>query len=154
ANVIQPGVLPSNTGKPADTPANYVIGAYLDGYMDNQNDCAVVSLNGTREWRNEVDCAPGTPGRKALAGVAQANVNDEVYKFGATSKYTAGIVTNTNLNTATIQNAIYVESKVRHDLVHSGGAPNVDDTEIWVAPGDSGSVLIRASDHRVVGLNF
>lgn len=133
--VIQPG----KTDEPA--PANYSCGDFVYGQKTNQSDCAIASIGYGRTWRNEVPNHPWRPGRRDLKGVATAAVGDEVYKYGATTNSTRGVVQYIHFNPVhlPIQNAIYIA--------------NPDGT-MWVAKGDSGSVLIRYSDDYVLGLNF
>lgn len=133
--VIQPG----NTDDPA--PANYSCGDFVYGQKSPTTDCAIASIGYGRTWKNEVPNHPWRPGKRDLAGVAAAAVGDEVYKFGATTKSTRGVVQYIHYNhpILPIQNAIYITSL-------DGG--------MWVAKGDSGSVLIRYDDDFVLGLNF
>lgn len=133
--VIQPG----NTDDPL--PPNYNCGDFVYGIKNVTSDCAIFSIDVTRNWENEVPNHPWRPGRRELMGIAQAAVGDEVYKYGATTGSTRGVVRYINYNDPVlpIQNAIYIA--------------NPDNT-MWVANGDSGSVLIRYADDFVVGLNF
>ncbi len=134
--VIQPG----NTDEPA--PVNYNCGDYVSGLRNETNDCAIATIGYGRTWRNEVPNHPLRPGRRDLGGIGAAAVNQEVYKYGATTKNTRGIVTYVHFDSPNlpIRNAIYVENP---------------DREMWCAKGDSGSVLIRYHDEdTVVGLNF
>lgn len=133
--VIQPG----RADWPA--PANYSCGDYVYGQDTLTSDCAIATIGYGRTWRNEVPNHPWHWGRRDLAGVAAAAVGDEVYKYGATTQSTRGIVQFIHFNAPNypIQNAIYVIG-VNGDM--------------WVAKGDSGSVLIRYADDYVVGLNF
>lgn len=133
--VIQPG----NTDEPA--PADYICGNYVHGQKTPQSDCAIASIDPGRTWKNEVPNHPWRPGRRDLKGVATAAVGDEVYKYGATTKNTRGVVRYVHYNhpILPIQDAIYIENP---------------DGSMWVAKGDSGSVLIRYDDDMVVGLNF
>jgi|ERR1700733_8312697 len=130
--VIQPGrVQPP-------VPLNYVCGTYVAGLRDATHDCAITTVVG-RAWRNEVPNHPWHPGRRPLTGLAAAALNDNVYKYGATTQHTIGTVANLNFNTAAINNAIYV--------VGDGGNP-------WCGEGDSGSVVVRYADDRVLALLF
>ena len=133
--VIQPG----RTDYPA--PPNYSCGDYVYGRKTPTSDCAIASIGYGRTWRNEVPNHPWRWGRRDLAGVAAAAVGDEVYKYGATTQSTRGVVQFIHFNSPhlPIQNAIYTANP---------------DGEMWVATGDSGSVLIRYSDDFVLGLNF
>jgi len=133
--VIQPG----KADEPP--PANYSCGDYVWGQTTQTSDCAITTIGAGRTWRNQVPNHPLRPGNRTLRGIAVAAVGDEVYKYGATTKSTRGVVRFTNYtpHLLPIQNSIYVE--------------NADGT-MWVAKGDSGSVLIRYSDDFVVGLNF
>jgi hypothetical protein len=133
--VIQPG----NTAEPA--PANYSCGDYVWGQTTPTSDCAITTIGPGRTWRNQVPNHPLRPGNRTLKGIGAAAMGDEVYKYGATTKSTRGVVKFTHYDhpTQPIQDAIYVT--------------NPDGT-MWVATGDSGSVLIRYSDDFVVGLNF
>lgn len=124
-------------------PLNYPCGNYTAGYRDALHDCAIADVAFGRTFTNEVPNYPWRPGNRTIRGVAAAAPGDAVYKFGATSKFTEGVValvnyTPPNLN---FQNVI---------LIRSTGGTNA----IWVATGDSGSVTIRQSDDRAVGLNF
>ncbi len=133
--VLQPG----RTDEPA--PVNYSCGDFVYGLKTLTSDCAIASIGYGRTWRNEVPNHPWRPGRRNLAGVAAAAVGDEVYKYGATTKNTRGVVQYIHFTHGIlpIQNAIYIRSL---------------DGSMWVAQGDSGSVLIRYSDDFVLGLNF
>jgi hypothetical protein len=133
--VIQPG----KADEPP--PQNYSCGDYVYGVKNPTSDCAIATIGYGRTWRNEVPNHPWRPGRRTLAGVAAAAPGDEVYKYGATTKSTRGRVLYVNFTPPhlPIQNSIYIV--------------NPDGT-MWVAKGDSGSVLIRYSDDFVLGLNF
>jgi hypothetical protein len=134
-NVIQPG----NTGDPA--PANYSCGDFVYGIKNRTSDCAIATVGYGRTWVNEVPNHPWRPGRRTLNGIGVAQVGDEVYKYGATTKSTRGVVRYIHYShpILPIDNAIYIA--------------NPDDN-MWVAKGDSGSVLVRYDDDFVVGLNF
>jgi Trypsin-like peptidase domain len=133
--VIQPG----KTDEPA--PGNYSCGDYVWGQTTPTSDCAIASIGYGRTWRNQVPNHPLRPGNRDLKGIAVAAVGDEVYKYGATTKSTRGVVRYVHYDDRVlpIRDSIYVA--------------NADGT-MWVAKGDSGSVLIRYSDDFVVGLNF
>jgi hypothetical protein len=133
--VIQPG----RTDEPA--PYNYSCGNFVYGLKTPLTDCAIATIEYERTWRNEVPNHPWYPGRRDLRGVAAPAVGDEVYKYGATTKSTRGVILYIHYDhpTLPIQDAIYTESA---------------DGETWVAKGDSGSVLIRYNDDYVLGLNF
>jgi hypothetical protein len=131
-HVIQPGRVK------APVPANYVCGAYVAGQRDATHDCAITTILG-RGWRNEVPNHPWRPGRRALTGLAAAALGDDVYKYGATTQHTRGTVMNLNFNTPVINNAIYI-------VGNAGGA--------WCDEGDSGSVVVRYADDRVLALLF
>ncbi|MBK8623024.1 MAG: hypothetical protein IPN79_15040 [Saprospiraceae bacterium] len=133
--VIQPG----RANDPP--PPNYFCGNYIYGVKDPVSDCAICTIAGTRGWHNEVPNHPWRPGRRDLMGIAQAAVGDEVYKYGATTGNTRGVVRFIHYHDPIlpIQNSIYIENP---------------DASMWVAKGDSGSVLIRYADDFVVGLNF
>jgi hypothetical protein len=131
--VLQPG----SADKP---PADYACGDYVYGVEDDINDCAIATIGRGRTWRNEVPNHPWRPGRRTLAGVAAAAVGDEVYKYGATTNSTRGVVrfVHADYPDIRIRDAIYIESL---------------DGSMWVGTGDSGSILIRYSDDFVLGLN-
>lgn len=120
-------------------PPDYSCGRYVDGFRDAQNDCAIVTIDGNRSWRNEVPNAPLTPGRRPLRGVVNAFVGQAVYKYGASTGYTLGEVRFTNFHDVGIAGAIYIENAMQ---------------ATWVAGGDSGSVAVQTGTDMVVGLNF
>lgn len=134
--VIQPGNVPPPC--PPPFPANYLVGAYVHGLRDADHDCAIVHVQG-RNVTNQVPNHPWCPGRRKLAGIAVAAVNDRVYKYGSTTQHTTGIVTNINFSTPGITNAILVQGE--------NNGP-------WCDGGDSGSVMIRYADDHVMGLLF
>jgi hypothetical protein len=133
--VIQPG----NTSDSA--PQNFDCGDYVYGQRNSRSDCAITTVGTNRTWVNEVPNHPLRPGRRTLRGVATAAVGDQVYKYGATTKYTRGVVRYIHFDSPVlpIQDAIYIANP---------------DGSMWVAKGDSGSVLIRYSDDFILGLNF
>ncbi|RDV03827.1 hypothetical protein [Undibacter mobilis] len=135
ARIIQPG----NADSPA--PINYDCGDFVAGIRDASNDCAIATIDPIRGWRNEVPNHPRHPGRRDLQGVAVARLEDEVYKFGASTLNTRGriIATHFHSDNRLIRNALYIE--------HEEHKP-------WVAEGDSGSVAILYERDLVVGLNF
>ena len=117
---------------------NYSMGLYTAGQIDATHDCAISTIVG-RNYQNVVPNHPWRAGNRALAGIGQAVLNDRVYKYGATTKHTVGIVRNINLNIVGINNAILIEG---------------ENNSAWCDGGDSGSVLIRYQDDLVLGLNF
>lgn len=133
--VIQPG----HTADPVPLP--YRCGDYVSGQITPTSDCAIASIGYGRTWRNEVPNHPWRPGRRDFSVVGVAALGDEVYKYGATSGSTRGVVRFIHFSPVhvAIQDAIYVESL---------------DGSTWVGKGDSGSILIRYSDDVVLGLNF
>lgn len=134
--VIQPGYenTPPHGTKP---PTNYAVGNYVSGQRDATHDCAITTTD--RNWRNEVPNHPWQPGNRTLQGTANPALNDRVYKYGATTKHTVGIVMNTNFHAGNIQNAVYITG---------------ENNGLWCAGGDSGSVSIRYADDFVLALNF
>lgn len=134
-DIIQPG----HCDEPA--PTNYNCGKYVYGVKNPRSDCAIASIGFERTWTNEVPNHPWRPGRRRLNGIAAAEVGDEVYKYGATTKSTRGVVRYIHYDhpILPILDAIYIGN-------YEGN--------MWVAKGDSGSVLIRYSDDIVIGLNF
>lgn len=108
-----------------------LIGDTKYGVIDDSNDCAIVQLNASREYVNEVPAAPLHPGRNRISSMGEGKIGDRVYKFGAFSKYTTGTITAVNGNSYTISS-------------QNG----------WAGGGDSGSLLIRQSDNTVLGLNY
>lgn len=135
-DIIQPGYV-----KDGDPVMAYLCGKYAFGAEDELNDCAIATIGYGRTWANEVPNHSGQPGQRILAGIAAAAPGDEVYKYGATTKSTRGIVRYIQYNPLRepFQNAIYIENY---------------DGSMWVGTGDSGSVLIRYRDDFVLGLNF
>ncbi|MFD9737492.1 trypsin-like peptidase domain-containing protein [Umezawaea sp. NPDC059074] len=133
--MIQPGEVDDPTDK--DT-----VGMCVASARGPQFDCAIVALT-NRGFVNAVPDRPLHPGNRTLRGIGTAQLNDRVYKFGATTRFTTGVVTNLNFAYrgvgVDVQNAIVVQG--------TNGA-------VWCNGGDSGSVLVRAADDFVVGLNF
>ncbi|MFD4637292.1 trypsin-like peptidase domain-containing protein [Lentzea sp. NPDC058436] len=137
--VIQPGNV--------DTPDRKLrLGAVVASSApgDSRADCAIVEL-GTRGFRNEVPNHPKEPGHRKLVGIDRAQVGDEVYKYGATTGFTWGVVEQLNFSfqdpdtKARVDGALLVKGR---------------DGKVWCNGGDSGSVLVREADDMVVGLNF
>jgi hypothetical protein len=124
-------------------PPNYECGVYVAGYLSPTRDCAIVSLT-TRGFENTVPNYPWYPGRRDIAGVGVAVPGDAVYKYGATSKFTEGVVTLVGYNPPATgwQNVTVVRNA------------NDNDDDVWVAKGDSGSVTLRKDDDFAVLLNF
>ncbi|MFL6143147.1 MAG: hypothetical protein ACJ72N_14935 [Labedaea sp.] len=124
-------------------PPHYECGVYVAGYLSPTRDCAIVNLT-TRGFENTVPNYPWNPGRRAIAGVGVAIPGDPVYKYGATSRFTEGVVTLVGYNPPTTgwQNVTVIRN----------ASGNHDD--VWVAKGDSGSVTLRKSDDFAVLLNF
>jgi hypothetical protein len=122
-------------------PGDYVCGQYVLGLMDTSHDCAISTVGDGRNWSNKVPNYPWRPGYRNIRGVGRASVGDDVYKYGANSKFTEGVVKYTDLSSPLlgIEDAIEIDN---------------DDNDVWVAKGDSGSVAIRKSDDVAVALNF
>ncbi|HEX3101329.1 MAG TPA: hypothetical protein VHQ01_06050, partial [Pyrinomonadaceae bacterium] len=93
-DIIQPGFVHNIV-----PPANYLCGKYVWGIEDDRtNDCAIATISVTRDWKNEVPDPLGGPVRRPLTAVAQAAVGDKVYKFGATTQITVGVVEDIHLD--------------------------------------------------------
>lgn len=124
-------------------PPGYSCGNYVQGYRDATHDCAIASVGFGRTFRNEVPNYPLHPGRRNILGVAAAAPGQDVYKYGATTKFTKGRVALINYNppNTNFQNVILIRSENgEHD--------------VWVAKGDSGSVTLLQSNDCIIGLNF
>ena len=111
----------------------------------SQYDCAIVGL-GTRGFVNEVPNHPLKPGRRRLTGIGQAEIGDHVYKYGATTGHTRGVVEYVNFS--------YTDRTTRKVVVDNAILVKGVDGKVWCGPGDSGSVVVRYEDDVVVGLNF
>ena len=128
----------------AHDPPQQAIGNYAAGQLGPDRDCAIATIVG-RNFLNQVPNHPLRPGNRTLAAqTAVAAIGDRVYKYGATTRHTVGTVTNIAFANAPgqgppVHNAIYIQGE-------NGG--------LWCAGGDSGSVAIRYTDDRVVGLSF
>jgi hypothetical protein len=130
--VIQPG----EVNQPV--PGNYACGTFVHGDGTAGHDCAITSVAG-RGWSNEVPNHPLRFGNRLLRGIAPPAVGVEIYKFGAGTRHTRGVVTHINFSSGEVENAIMVEGENRG---------------LWCGGGDSGSVVIRYADDLVIGLNF
>jgi hypothetical protein len=124
-------------------PPEYVCANYVQGFLTPTLDCAIASMANGRGFENEVPNYPWYPGRRDIEGVGVAVPGDEVYKYGATSKFTRGTVVYVHYTPPglTYQDTILIEG-------------DGDDDKVWVARGDSGSVTIRQEDDYAIGLNF
>lgn len=124
-------------------PQPYRCGNYVQGYRSPTRDCAIATVAYGRTFSNEVPNYPWQPGRRPILGVATAAPGQDVYKYGATTKFTRGRVALINYNppNTNYQNAILIRSE--------GG-----EHDVWVAKGDSGSVAILQSNDHIIGLNF
>lgn len=122
-------------------PAAYVCADYVYGFRTPALDCAIATLTNGRDFENEVPNYPWWPGRRDIEGIGAAVPGARVYKYGATSRFTRGIVRYVNYSPPGLE---YVDTV----LVDS------EDGGIWVAKGDSGSVTIRQDDDYAIGLNF
>lgn len=124
-------------------PPTYACGDYVQGYRNPTQDCAISTVAYGRMFRNEVPNYPCQPGRRQIQGVAAAAPGQDVYKYGATTKFTRGRVALINYNppNTNFQNAILIRSE--------GG-----EHEVWCAKGDSGSVTLLQSNDCIIGLNF
>lgn len=124
-------------------PPNYRCGDYVYGYQTPTRDCAIATVGYGRTFLNQVPNYPGWPGRRDIRGVAAAAPGQAVYKYGATSKFTKGVVAVINYTppNTNYQNVI---------LIRSEGGTN----DVWVAKGDSGSVTILQANDYIIGLNF
>jgi hypothetical protein len=124
----------------ADPITNQVMGTYVYGQRGPAFDCAIASIQG-RGYRNEVPNHPLRMGNRAINNqTAVAAVNDRVYKYGATTQHTVGIVHNIAFAIPNqVQNAIYIVG---------------ENNGLWCGPGDSGSIALRYDNDRAVGLNF
>ncbi|WP_018681261.1 hypothetical protein [Actinokineospora enzanensis] len=122
-------------------PPNYLCADYVQGYQTPTLDCAVALVSRAQE--NAVPNYPWHPGLRTIQGVGVAVPGDAVYKFGATTRFTEGVVVYVNYNPPGLayQNVILLRAK--------DGA-----NHLWVAKGDSGSISVRAADDFAIGLNF
>tara|TARA_R110002072_G_scaffold291054_2_gene459019 strand:- start:209 stop:970 length:762 start_codon:yes stop_codon:yes gene_type:complete len=104
--VLQPG----RTDEPA--PANYSCADYTYGEKTLVSVCAVATIVYGRTWANEVPNHPWHSGRRTLRGVAAPAVGDEVYKYGATTQNTRGVIRYIHSNDPVlpIQDAVYIEA--------------------------------------------
>lgn len=135
--IVQPGC--------TSIPHTDIIGKYVRGRYDDLHDCAAVQLDPNIGWLNEIPAAPWRPGRRRLSQTpAVAQLNDIVYKFGASTGYTKGKVTSVNLT---------VPPTGDFPGITNGIEITGEDGGIWNGRGDTGSVLVRYSDDAVMGLN-
>lgn len=129
--VIQPG----NNANPQD---NWAIGNYVYGLRDRTHDCAVATIV-NRGFTNQIPNHPWHLGNRRLTGIAAAALGDRVYKYGATTKHTVGVVQNIAFNVPGFENAILIQG---------------ENNQLWCNGGDSGSVVVRYADDHVLALNF
>ncbi|MEU8927203.1 hypothetical protein AB0D10_40860 [Kitasatospora sp. NPDC048545] len=122
-----------------EPPEKYFCGNYVAGYQNAANDCALVRVV-WRSFENKVPNYPWWPGFRSIKGVGMAVPGDAVYKYGATTKFTKGVVDCIDYTSP--------EGTRTHVILIRG----TDD--VWIAEGDSGSVAIRQDDDFVVALNF
>ncbi|MFF8861718.1 hypothetical protein ACF08B_06660 [Streptomyces sp. NPDC015139] len=135
--VIQPTV------KDDPPPEKYWCGNYVAGYLTPTRDCAITTVT-DRRLANKVPNYPWYPGYRNIRGVGLAVPGDDVYKYGATTKFTKGRVVFVNYTPP--QDPPYQEVILISSEKGAG--------DVWNARGDSGSVTIRQSDDFAVGLNF
>lgn len=128
-----------------DIPENYYCGDYVYGLLDPTHDCAIAKIGYGRGFQNEVPNYPWYPGRRGIKGVAAAAPGQKVYKYGASTYFTEGVVHAVNfspkLDRANYQNVTMIRSKDGQNGV-------------WVAHGDSGSVTLLQANDMAIGLNF
>lgn len=125
-----------------EPPDKYFCGNWVAGYQTADSDCAIVRVI-WRSFENEVPNYPWWPGRRSIKGVGMAAPGDEVYKYGATTKFTKGVVDRVNYTSPE-------GTRTHVVLIRSEKGP----ADVWIAEGDSGSVAIRQDDDFVVALNF
>ena len=124
-------------------PANYDCGNYVAGVLNPTADCAISTIAYGRTFKNEVPNYPWHPGRRTIKGVATAQPGQKVYKYGATTKFTEGVV-------AVVHYTPPGTAFQGTTLIRSKNGQN----DPWVAKGDSGSVTLLQSNDYVIGLNF
>jgi S1-C subfamily serine protease len=132
--ILQP--VPAN---PGNIPNDTRCGNYVYGVKDDTHDCAVSSIGFSRTVANDVQIGTGTALTR-LVGLGEPDIQQQLYKFGARTNYTTGIVKYINFTIGTAKDLVYVES----------GAV----TQAWLGAGDSGSVAILQNEHIVVALNW
>jgi hypothetical protein len=136
--IVQPSV--SRGGNPAtDTIGSIVNGKYgqivVDWGYDLYVDCAVCDTGGRAASSNIVML--GTP-----KGPANAQINDLVTKYGATSELTYGSVNSTNLTVSIGGYWFYYQYRI---------VPAFAGGQTFAVAGDSGSVALDSSQ-RAIGL--
>lgn len=137
SSIIQPGNFPL-TDPETPPPPSADAGVLVASKRNSRYDTAISSIVG-RGYLNQIPAEPGSYGWRTLRGIGAVALMDEVYKFGAKTRYTRGTVFYTNYNTNDISGVIGIKG-------HNEG--------VWNGGGDSGSVVVKYQDDMVLGLNF
>jgi hypothetical protein len=144
--IYQPG--PADTDGPLNAYARLLRAWRIEpGTTPNQIDAAVATLDAGVEHDVSI---PGGIG--ALRGTERARVNVTVCKFGRTSQYTEGVVTDLHC-TETVgldrTNPSHVARFVDQIRIDRGA-----DFSLFADKGDSGSLVLETGTGRAVGLYF
>jgi hypothetical protein len=130
---------------------DYNCARYVYGLQDPENDCAICSVSFGRKAENKFPTRNWKLNHRRVRGLATAKVGDVVYKFGATTGYTKGIVVAVNKYfQERVQDRGGEKVKTFQHTIQIRGL----DGGAFCAPGDSGSLVVRKSDDKAVGLLF
>lgn len=128
--VIQPGTAED------PPPPEFRCGVYVAGIDDRAHDCAIVRVD--RGYKNEVPDYPGSFGNRDILGIGEPEVGQLVYKYGAGSKFTTGVVDAVDVHTRDFDGVIRIARPGNY----------------WTKPGDSGAVAITQEGDLAIGLCF
>jgi hypothetical protein len=120
-------------------------GYFVYGIKNSGNDCAICKLDFGRSGKNKIPNRPGVHGFRKPRGIGPARVGDVVYKYGATTGYTEGIVRSVDNHLGAQGTQIAFNGTIRIEGVNGGA---------FCGGGDSGSLVVRKRDDVAVGLLF
>ncbi len=137
-------ILQPEWGSASATPAPiaYRCGKYVYGVQEPDADCAICSIH-FRRSANNFPKRDWHFNHRRVRGLGAARVGDVVYKFGARSGYTKGIV-------VAVEKFFSSGSRSFQRTIQIVGA----DGAAFCGPGDSGSIIVRKKDDVAVGLLF
>ena len=140
AAIFQPGLL--DNGKPAtDQIATLSRWITLEPNASNQVDCAIAAVANTADVSSAI-LQIGSPN-----GIADAQIDMTVHKFGRTTNYTAGRI-------SSIDTDVTVQYETG-DFTFGGQIVVVGlDGQPFSDSGDSGSLILERNGNRAVGLLF
>ncbi len=139
-HIIQPANMFRDQAAQAE---DFIVAEYVDGYYGEGLDAGLAELAEGVAWSNT------TPQGVRLNGTDRVKVGDSVWKYGAASRRTQGIVTAIGLQTRRLDPHTHEWVEFPNQIE----VTTIDkrQTAIFQSAGDSGAVLCNARN-RIVGL--